>query len=164
MSNAVLTPLAMLASLMMPACGATGAHGVPSTQMDFAHLIRPSKPNTALAAPAGYTPKPDIVTPTYHVSPNDLFAIVVHVAAAQPATYKLGEDKPALEAGWVARSLIFNFPDIIWAQVRPGGTGNSELLLYSRSVYGRSDFGVNRQRVETWLAAVANAVTAVAAR
>lgn len=69
-----------------------------------------------------------------------------------------------LERGWVARSLIFNFPDIIWAQVRPAGAGNSELLLYSRSLYGRSDFGVNRRRVETWLAAVATAVTAVPAK
>jgi uncharacterized protein (DUF1499 family) len=158
----VLTPLALLASLFMSACVATGAHGVPSTPVDFDHLVRPSKPNTALAAPAGYSPKPDIVTPVYSVSPTELFAIVHRVAAAQPATFKLGEDESTLEAGWVGRSLVFNFPDIIWGQVRPAESGNSELLLYSRSIYGRSDFGVNRHRVETWLAAVATAVTAAA--
>jgi uncharacterized protein (DUF1499 family) len=27
-------------------------------------------------------------------------------------------------------------------------------VLYSRSVYGRSDLGVNRQRLNTWLAAL----------
>ena len=128
----MLTPLALLVSLVMPACGATGAHGIPSTPVDFMRLVRPSKPNTALAAPAGYTPKPDIVTPIYHVAPSALLAIVARVAAAQPATYKLGEDTPALEEGWVVRSLIFNFPDIIWAQVRPAGAGNSELLLPQR--------------------------------
>ncbi|MBV8458425.1 MAG: DUF1499 domain-containing protein [Acetobacteraceae bacterium] len=158
----MLTPLALLASLFLPACGATGAHGVPSTPVGFNHLVRPSKPNTALAAPAGYSPKPDIVTPVYPVSPTELSAIVQRVAGAQPATFKLGEDESALEQGWVARSLIFNFPDVIWAHIRPAETGNSELLLYSRSIYGHSDFGVNRHRVDTWLAAVATAVTAVA--
>ena len=160
----MLTPLALLASLFMPACGATGAHGVPFAPADFNHLMRPSKPNTALAAPAGYSPKPDSVTPIYPVSPRELFAIVQRVAAAQRATFKLGEDHSTLEEGWVARSLVFNFPDIIWAQVRPAEPGNSELLLYSRSYYGNSDFGVNRRRVDTWLAAVATAVAAVGAK
>jgi uncharacterized protein (DUF1499 family) len=160
----MLTPFALLASLLMPACGARGAYGLPSTPVDFTHLVRPSKPNTALAAPAGYSPKPDIETPVYPVSTTQLFAIVQRVAGAQPATYKLGEDQSALKEGWVARSLVFNFPDIIWAQVWPAETGNSQLLLYSRSYYGRSDFGVNRHRVETWLAAVATAVPAVGSK
>ena len=51
----MLTPLAWLLGLLLPACGATGAQGVPATAPDFAHLVRPSSPNTALAAPAGYT-------------------------------------------------------------------------------------------------------------
>ncbi len=161
-SNCVLTPLTLLASLFMPACGATGARGVPAVPIDFNHLAHPSKPNTTLAAPAGYLPQPEIVTPLYPVSSAELFVIVQRVAAAQPATFKLGEDQSALEQGWVARGLIFNFPDVIWAQVRPAETGNSELLLYSRSMYGRSDFGVNRHRMETWLAAVATAVSAAA--
>jgi len=30
----------------------------------------------------------------------------------------------------------------------------SGLIIYSRSRYGRSDFGVNRSRVKAWLAAL----------
>jgi uncharacterized protein (DUF1499 family) len=53
----------------------------------------------------------------------------------------------------VVRSAVFNFPDLVTAQVAPDGENASTLILYSRSVYGRSDFGVNRKRLLSWLAA-----------
>ncbi|HET8997431.1 MAG TPA: DUF1499 domain-containing protein, partial [Acetobacteraceae bacterium] len=105
----MLTPLAWLLGLALPACGMAGAHGVPSAAPDFSHLERPSSPNTALAAPAGYVPAPDIVTPVYKVPATRLFAVVQQVAAEQSATYALAEDKPALREGWVARSFVWNF-------------------------------------------------------
>ena len=154
----MLTPLAWLLGLLLPACGATGAHGVPAAAPDFTHLVRPSSPNTALAAPAGYKPAPDIVTPIYPVPPQRLFDVVKQVAAEEPDTYSLAADPEKLREGWVARSLVLNFPDIIWAEIRPAGPGASELLLYSHSIYGYSDFGVNRRRVAKWLAAVAETV------
>lgn len=160
----MLTPLAWLLGLMLPACAASGAHGVPAAAPDFSHLVRPGSPNTALAGPADYAPKPDIVTPVYPLPPTRLLAVVRQVAAAQPATYPLAEDEAALREGWVARSYVLNFPDIIWAQVRPAGQGGSLLLLYSRSVYGYGDFGVNRRRVTAWLAAVAERVKATQGR
>jgi uncharacterized protein (DUF1499 family) len=39
-------------------------------------------------------------------------------------------------------------------QVTKADADSSRLIVYSRSVYGRSDFGVNRQRVANWLAAL----------
>lgn len=150
----MLTPLAWLLGLLLPVCGFAGAHGVPAAAPDFAHLVRPSSPNTALAAPAGFRPRPDIVTPAYGVPAEKLFAIVQHVAAGRRATYRLAGNATALREGWVARSLVWNFPDIVWAEVEPDGNGKSELVLYSRSMYGYGDFGVNRRRVAAWVAAV----------
>ena len=49
---------------------------------------------------------------------------------------------------------MLNFPDLITAQIGEAGPGRSTLVLYSRSVYGYSDLGVNRQRLTSWLAAV----------
>jgi len=49
---------------------------------------------------------------------------------------------------------VFNFPDLIMAQVTPATPDSSTLIIYSRSLYGHSDLGVNRKRVETWLAAL----------
>ncbi|HET6184471.1 MAG TPA: DUF1499 domain-containing protein [Acetobacteraceae bacterium] len=127
---------------------------MPAAAPDFAHLVRPSSPNTALAAPADFVPRPDIVTPPYAVPPQTLFAAVRAVAASRPATFPLAEDRPTRRAGWVARSLVLNFPDIIWAEALPGPEGGSRLVLYSRSLYGYGDFGVNRRRVAAWVAAI----------
>jgi len=63
-----------------------------------------------------------------------------------------------LQAHFVARSALLNFPDLITAQVAEAGPDASTLVLYSRSVYGYSDLGVNRKRLNTWLAAIMNKI------
>lgn len=50
---------------------------------------------------------------------------------------------------YVVRSLIWGFPDYVTAQ-----QDGDRLRIYARSRFGRSDFGVNRNRIETWLGAV----------
>ena len=61
---------------------------------------------------------------------------------------------------YVQRSLVFRFPDTIWIQVLPLDANRSTLAIYSRSAYGRYDFGVNRSRVQAWLAAIVAAAGA----
>ncbi len=39
-------------------------------------------------------------------------------------------------------------------RVLPDGAAQAHLILWSRSLYGRSDFGANRRRVVAWLAAL----------
>ena len=142
---------ALLLALLLGACSGHGAEGLPvPPPMDMTHIVRPATPNTALAAPAGFRPAPDIVTRRYDVAPALLYAAIRRVAAAQPRTYPQVAYDDRLQAHYVARSRIFNFPDLIAVQVTPDST----LILWSRSVYGRSDFGVNRKRLRTWLAAL----------
>ncbi len=143
--------LPLLLALLLPACRGTGAEGldVPAL-MDMSHLVRPSSPNTALAAPQGFRPEPDIATPRYALPPERLFAAVSAVALAQPRTFAHASFPGALQAHFVARSALLNFPDLITVQVTP----QSELIIWSRSVYGHSDFGVNRRRVADWLKAL----------
>lgn len=149
MKPARLLPL--LLALLLPACSGHGAQGIPvPPPMDMAHLQRPGTPNTALAAPAGFAPKPDIVTLRYSVPPAALYAAIKRVALAQPRTYLLVAYDDRMQAHFVARSAVFNFPDLITVQVG----ADSTLILWSRSVYGQSDFGVNRKRVAAWLAAL----------
>jgi uncharacterized protein (DUF1499 family) len=150
-----MNPLAWIVGLVLPACGFSGAQGLPTPQwMDTAHIVRPDSPNTALAAPEGFTPKPDITTPPYKAAPDRLFAIVRQVAASQPRTYEAAALPDRLQVHYVARTALLNFPDLVTAQVQPSGTGGSALILYSRSVYGYGDLGVNRKRVAAWLAAI----------
>jgi uncharacterized protein (DUF1499 family) len=150
-----MNPLAWLISLVLPACGFPSAEGLPvPSPLDVAHLVRPSSPNTALAAPEGFVPPPDIVTAHYKLPAEGLFAIVQDVAASQPRIYQAALYPDRLQVHYVARSALFNFPDLIMVQVQREGPDGSGLIMYSRSVYGRSDLGVNRQRVEAWLAAL----------
>ena len=58
----------------------------------------------------------------------------------------------------VQRSLIFRFPDTIWIEIVPRGD-HAGIAIYSRSTYGRFDFGVNRARVEALLAAIGRAAS-----
>ena len=150
-----MNPLAWLIGLVLPACGFPAAEGLPTPRfMDVAELVRPATPNTALAAPQGFSPAPDIVTPRYSMPADRLFALVQDIAAGQPATFQAATFQDRLQAHYVARTAVFNFPDLIMVQVRAAGSDSSELIVYSRSVYGRSDFGVNRKRIETWLTAL----------
>jgi uncharacterized protein (DUF1499 family) len=150
-----MNPLAWLVSFIMPACGFAGAGGLPPpTLMDMTHVARPTTPNTALAAPAGFRPTPDIVTPTYKVPPDRLFAAIESVAGAQPRTFPAATFAPERQVHYVARSAMFNFPDLITVQVAPAPPDGATLVLWSRSVYGESDLGVNRKRVVAWLAAL----------
>jgi uncharacterized protein (DUF1499 family) len=150
-----MNPLAWLIGLVLPACGFAGADGLPPPSlMDVAHIVRPATPNTALAAPAGFSPPPDIVTPHYKLPADRLFALVQAVAAGQQRTYPAALYADQDQAHYVVRSAAFNFPDLVTAQVRPDGPDGSDLILYSRSVYGESDLGVNRKRVQAWIGAL----------
>jgi uncharacterized protein (DUF1499 family) len=150
-----MTPLAWLIGFVLPACAASGAQGLPQPQLiDMQRIERPGSPNTALAGPAGFAPAPDVVTPTYRMPALRLYQAVRAVAAAQPHTFLAVDYAAERQIHWVVRSAVFNFPDLVTAQISDAGPGSSTLVLYSRSVYGHSDFGVNRRRLDTWLAAV----------
>jgi uncharacterized protein (DUF1499 family) len=117
-----------------------------------------------LAAPAGWTPKPDIVTPVYPVPADRLLAAFGRAAAALPRAFLAAAYPEARQLHWVVRSAVFNFPDLVMAQAMPHDPAGSTLLLYSRSAYGYGDFRVNRQRLTVWLAALDNAVRQSAER
>ena len=141
----------LVVGLMLSGCSGHGAEGIAVVPpIDWTHLVRPSTPNTALAAPAGSTPEPDIVTRRYDAPPAVLYAAIRRVALAQPRTYPHAVYDDRLEAHFVARSRIMNFPDLIVVHIQPDGG----VVLWSRSVYGSSDLGVNRARLIRWLAAL----------
>jgi uncharacterized protein (DUF1499 family) len=160
-----MAPFSWLIGLILPACAAAGAGGLPVPPlMGMARLERPATPNTALAGPTvtgpqgtatqGAVPTPDIITPRYDVPAARLFDAVRAVALSQPRTYAAASYPDQLQAHFVVRSAVFNFPDLVTAQVVPAGPDASALVLYSRSVYGQSDLGVNHQRLTVWLAAL----------
>ena len=127
-----MTPLAWLIGFLMPACAASGAGGLPTpTLLDMSHIQRPASPNTALAAPAGSSPAPDIVTPVFQVAPARLYDAVIAVAAAQPRTFLAATYPAERQAHFVVRSAWFNFPDLVTAQIGEAGRETQ----YPRAVF-----------------------------
>ena len=53
------------------------------------------------------------------------------------------------------RTRWLRFPDLVTIRPVPVGAGGSAVAIYSRSLYGHSDFGVNAACVRSWLGALA---------
>ncbi len=138
----------------------TNGESSQALPLSFANLERTGRPNDALAAPEGFTAAhADVVSPTYSVSAEALFEAAREVLAAEPRTRILAVFRDERQIALEQRSSLFGFRDSIWVQAVERKDGSS-LLIYSRSNVGYWDLGVNRNRVETWLAAIGKAVEA----
>lgn len=145
--------LTLAIGLLVVGCGVIDEIALPVSG-DLSEVRRPASPNTCFAGPAGFTPSPDLPTRRYDLSPEQLFTVVQDIVVAQPRTTALGLDVGRLRADYVVRSRIFRFPDILLIQVLRTPDAGSALVLYSYSLKGRYDFGVNRGRIEGILTAL----------
>jgi uncharacterized protein (DUF1499 family) len=120
-------------------------------------LTRHETPNDALVCPASHCPnaKPDAEPKTYSVAPAELLAKLKRIALSEPDTTEL---YCATDCDRTARILqhtrLMRYPDTIDIEVLPLADNHSTLAIYSRSLIGRGDLGVNRARIERWLAAL----------
>jgi uncharacterized protein (DUF1499 family) len=123
---------------------------------DFATLALTWKPNQFLVLPAGYQAKTKAhrVSPSFAKTPDQVLDALKRVALAEPRTLLLAEDRANRRLSLVQKSKTFRFPDFIDAEAMPLTGGQTALAIYSRAKFGIRDFGVNRARVERWLAAL----------
>ncbi len=129
----------------------------PAVPLEFASLVLPRSPNTCLATPGWHPGFRHIETPLYPVSVERLMEVLAGIGAAFPRTYPYGSWPGRRQLQWVERSGLMNYPDIIVAEAVAAPQGGAGLFLYSRSLFGYSDLGANRARVERWIAALASA-------
>lgn len=151
-----------VAGIVMLALALVGGCGVEEVAApapgNISDIQRPATPNTFLAGPAGFTPAPDLQTRHFDLAPEQLFAAMKGVMAAQPRVTALADDPGRLRADYVVRVRVFGFPDIVLVQALPAGSGQSGLVVYSYSLKGHYDFGVNRSRVIAFLTALDDAL------
>ncbi len=116
--------------------------------VDFEDLKLTDKPNQFLMCPphicSGHAD-----SPVFDVSVDGLRERWRDVITAQPRVELLGEDGQQFD--YVQRSTRFRFPDIITVRFISVSPSQSTLAIYSRSVYGKGDIGVNRKRIEAWV-------------
>ena len=121
--------------------------------IDFATLQRGPSPNQYLLCPAALCrTQTDGEAPVFDVSVSKLRAEWDELIADQPRVQVLRRDLTNEQIDYVQRSRLLRFPDIITVRFLPVDSTHATLAVYSRSVYGKGDMGVNRARVEEWLA------------
>ena len=129
--------------------------------LDPAAAPAPMTPNWIVAAPKGAsTAAPaKLETPVWATDPAALLAALDKVALSEPRTEIVEAPEGAFGAGdplaktYVQRSATVGYPDYISVRAAPAD-GGASLILFSRSVYGISDRGVNAARLKRWIAAV----------
>ena len=120
--------------------------------VDFADMKLTDKSNQFLMCPADFcSANPHAVSPVFDVSVERLRARWRGVVAAQPRLELLAEHEDGWQIDYVQRSARFRFPDIITVRFISAPPSQSTLAIYSRSIYGANDFGVNRERIDAWL-------------
>ena len=100
--------------------------------------------NSYLLAPGGDAEPLRLALP-----PAEAAARIDAVALATPRTTRLAGQGGF--ATYVTRTALVGFPDYTSVLIRPA-EGGSEILIFARSRFGDSDLGVNRARVEDWIA------------
>lgn len=114
--------------------------------------LAPSDPARWHVDPAG---APDPGTPNFARAdlvlpgtPEDVAARLAGVAAADGATVLAGG---GLHTTWISRSRLMGYPDFTSVRLEPA-EGGVRLIALARSRFGQSDLGVNRARLDRWLA------------
>ena len=139
------------ASFAVPAYAAT----------DFATLRKTSKPNQYLVLPPGLgVEEPDQVAPAFDVPAARLAELWRTEVVTGGDVAERRWDAATLTGDYVERSKLMRYPDLITVQFLPLSAARSTLAIYSRSVYGYSDRGVNQRRVRQWLERLSEAARA----
>jgi len=136
------------------------AFGTPAfTAVDFATLRKTPRPNQFLVLPPGLgAEKPDLVAPVFDLPADRLADLWRNQVAVGTDVAERRWDPATLTADHVERTRLMRYPDLVSARFVPVGDRRSTLAVYSRSVYGYGDRGVNQRRVRLWLDRLSKAV------
>jgi hypothetical protein len=122
---------------------------------DLRKLARPDKPNNYLiCAPGLCAAAADEPGPLVDATPEKVLVAALSVAAREANVSPGDADAEVAQLVFVQRSAVFRFPDIVMIQAIPAPDGRTAIALYSHSVYGHYDFGVNKARARRWMAAI----------
>lgn len=115
--------------------------------------------NEYIVAPSGFTPaRTNEESKEYSLSADDLERVVDGIVKQEPRVVSIAADPNTRRREYIQRTPIFRFPDVITFQYLPIDSDHSTLAVHSYSVYGESDFGVNKNRVRSWLQKVDNSI------
>jgi len=121
--------------------------------VDFRNLSLPQKPNWFLSLPesGSFKSKNAADGPSFDVPVEQLKEHLQRLLGDEPRlTVHLASDD-GLKYEVIVRTAVLRFPDRVSIEIVSLGEKKSGVALFSRSIYGYSDFGANRKRGLNWL-------------
>ena len=123
---------------------------IPPT--DFQRLELTPNPNQYLVCPANFCKAtPHARSPEFEISIDRLRDRWQKMIDLQSNIMPLPTNGANNQLEYVQRTELMRYPDIITVQFIKISDTKSSLVLYSRSIYGRKDFGANNERIAQWL-------------
>lgn len=143
----------LMLSTLLAACRLGTAPLAERLALDPLTLERTGHPNDFLVCPTGRcTATTDRAAPVLDIAAAGQLRLWEQVVTAAPRTRILGLSETGFTLHAEQRSRIFRFVDTIAVRVLPLEGGRSTFAAYSRSELGYGDMGVNRARLEAWVA------------
>lgn len=117
--------------------------------VDPRSVTPPDFPGYVLMRPKGG----NATSPVFDMTPPDLLAAFDRVARATPRVTVLAGSVAEGQITYIARSALWGFPDYISVRTVPT-EGGAQLAVFSRLRFGSGDMGVNRARLDDWVAQI----------
>lgn len=125
---------------------------VATWHQDPVTIERAGRSNDYLAAPKGVRAAGiDRVLSYTDLPGRELLFLFDSIARNAPRTRVIAGSVEEGHITYVQRSLVFAFPDYISVKAIEGPDG-AGLVIWSRSRFGKDDLGVNKKRIDRWLA------------
>jgi uncharacterized protein (DUF1499 family) len=125
----------------------------PGEDVAIADLRGPLPQNGFFACQAGYCGvEPGMVSPVFAIDADRLRQLWTEMLRGEDGIVTVRAEPERRRLVLVQHSAGLRFPDVITVEFVALDPDRSSVALYSRARYGKLDFGVNRRRVETWLA------------
>lgn len=122
------------------------------TELDFKNLVRRDTPNQYLMCTNqlcnAYI---DDLPPIYGANVFEVRKAWETLVQGEPRVRELHRNADGTQIDYVQRSAFWRFPDIITIRFIAVGERKTTLAIYSRSVYGAGDLGVNKARIRDWI-------------
>jgi uncharacterized protein (DUF1499 family) len=131
---------------------------IETKEIDFQTLELGPNPNQFLVCPTGYcSAEPHLISPIFPVSADTMRQRWNALIKTQPRIEIGKADDNEMQYDYIQRSSLMRYPDSITVKFIDLDNDSSTLAIYSRSHYGKSDFGVNESRIQAWLSALNDA-------
>lgn len=120
--------------------------------LKFEDMVLKVSPNQFLVCDSSYCgATPHLESRSYDMAVDDLRAALTGIIMDSPRVTHVITDQVLQQDDYIQRSAMIQYPDLITIRYVPITAMTSTLYIYSRSVYGYGDGGVNQARIEGWL-------------